>query len=111
MISLQDNKKTLNTVLFVLGISAILLLISSLFMLTQDHKNLKQISGKIIAVNESSLIISDVRGRESTIYLNKDTEVRSKNLSLEPGVFIISFGVKDESDKFISSSIRLINKR
>jgi inosine/xanthosine triphosphate pyrophosphatase family protein len=111
MISLQDNKKAFRAVMFVLGISTILLLISSLFILTQEHEDMKQIAGRVIAVDESSVTISNIHGHDTIIYINEDTEISSKNLNLAPGVFIISFGEKDESGKFISNYIRLINKR
>lgn len=111
MISLQENKKTIKTVLFVFGISTVLLLISSFFALTQNHKDMDQITGKVTAIDGNVITLTNVRGHNTTIYTTGDTEIRSKDMKLEPGAFVISFGEHDTDGKFITKNIRVIKKR
>lgn len=110
MISLQENKKAFKTVLFVFGISAVLLIISLVLALTQGPKEITQIAGRITTIEGSSITLSDVKGHKTTVYTTENTEIKSSNTGLVPSDFIISFGRKDSNGKFITKDIRIIRK-
>jgi hypothetical protein len=111
MISLKNKGNSTRTILFVLAISLLLMIISSVFIVTETHEDMGQLTGQIIAIENNLLTISDARGRQNIIYIDENTTIRKKDKELAPGVFIISFGKFNKDGNFVSAAIRVIKKQ
>jgi len=98
-------------VLLLICTAVIFTLLSFGSLWLQAKKHAGNISGQIISVTEQEIVLENKHGSETTLIISEDTRIRGEHEELEPGMFIHSFGERNEDGEFISEGIRVLQPR
>lgn len=84
---------------------SIFTLLSLFFVLFQAERGPQHIAGRVVSVHEHMIVISDARGRITTLAPQYEQALPP----IEQGVFVQAFGVRTAPDAFVFERIRVMD--
>lgn len=104
------NKNTLKVWLIFIGVALAFMLLAAIISFRQIHSDNDRVSGRVVSLDNDSLVIVDARGRETTLVVGEETSFKGDKNEMTPGALIYSYGKKTEDGKFISYGVRIMKK-